>query len=37
VYILDAKGVIRSKNARGEEMDRTVNALLEEMEAAAKE
>jgi peroxiredoxin len=37
IYILDAKGVIRYKNARGEAMDKAVDALLEEMEAADEE
>ena len=37
IYVLDEKGVIRYKNARGEEMDRAVDALLDEIEAAAKE
>lgn len=31
IYILDAKGVIRAKNKRGEEMDRVVDELLAEM------
>jgi hypothetical protein len=31
IYVLDAKGVIRYKNVRGEEMDRAVNTLLREM------
>ena len=33
VYVLDAKGVIRSIDVRGEELDRAVDALLAEMEA----
>jgi peroxiredoxin len=33
IYILDAKGVIRYKNARGKAMDEAVDALLQEMEA----
>tara|TARA_B110000495_G_scaffold170397_1_gene158156 strand:+ start:289 stop:555 length:267 start_codon:yes stop_codon:yes gene_type:complete len=33
IYILDAKGVIRYKNARGKAMDEAVDALLKEMEA----
>jgi len=32
IYILDAKGVIRYKNARGEAMDVAVDALMKEME-----
>ena len=31
VYILDAKGVIRSKWAREEEMDKMIDQLLEDM------
>ena len=31
IYILDAKGVIRFKNARGEAMDKAVDQLLSEM------
>jgi hypothetical protein len=31
IYILDEKGVIRSKNARGAAMDKAVNALLAKM------
>ena len=34
IYVLDAKGVIRYKNVRGEAMDRAVDALLKEMGAA---
>jgi hypothetical protein len=30
IYVLDAKGVIRFKGVRGEEMDRAVNSLLDE-------
>ncbi len=33
IYILDAKGVIRYKNARGEAMDEAVDALMKEMKA----
>jgi len=33
-YVLDAKGAIRYKNVRGEEMDKAVDALLKEMEEA---
>ena len=32
IYILDHKGVIRYRNARGEAMDHAVNALLKELE-----
>jgi peroxiredoxin len=32
IYILDAKGVIRYKNARGDAMDVAVDALMKEME-----
>ncbi len=31
IYVLDAKGVIRFKNVRGEKMDEAVNQLLAEM------
>jgi len=31
IYIMDEKGVIRYKNARGEAMDEAVDALLKEM------
>src|ERR1051325_855861 len=31
IYVLDAKGVIRYKNARGEAMDHAVDSLLKEM------
>ena len=30
-YVLDHHGVIRYKNVRGEEMDRAINTLLEEL------
>ena len=33
IYILDAKGVIRYKNARGKAMDEAVDTLMKEMEA----
>jgi thiol-disulfide isomerase/thioredoxin len=36
IYVLDAKGVIRYKDVRGEEMDKAVDTLLKEMEGAAK-
>lgn len=32
IYILDAKGVIRFKNARGKELGKVVDKLLAEME-----
>jgi len=32
IYVLDHKGVIRFKNVRGEEMDKAVEQLLEELE-----
>ena len=31
IYIVDSKGVIRYKNARGEAMDEAVDTLLEEI------
>jgi thiol-disulfide isomerase/thioredoxin len=31
VFVLDAKGVIRARDVRGESLDRAVNTLLEEM------
>ena len=34
IYVLDHKGVIRFKDVRGEEMDKAVDQLLKEMEAA---
>ena len=34
IYVLDAKGVIRFKNVRGEAMDQAVDTLLKEMENA---
>ena len=37
VYVLDAKGVIRYKNVRGEAMDAAVDALLKEMESVGAE
>jgi hypothetical protein len=36
IYVLDAKGVIRYTNVRGQEMEDAVNALLKEMEAPQK-
>jgi len=32
IYVLDAKGVIRYKNVRGEAMDKAVDALMKEVE-----
>ena len=32
IYVLDAKGVIRYKNVRGEEMDKVVDKLLAELD-----
>ncbi len=32
IYVLDAKGVIRYKNVRDQQMDEAVDALLKEME-----
>ena len=34
IYVLDADGVIRFKNVRGEAMDKAVDELLAEMKAA---
>ena len=31
IYVIDAKGVIRYKNVRGEQMDKAVDTLLKEM------
>jgi hypothetical protein len=31
IYVLDAQGVIRFKNVRGEAMDRAVDSLVEEL------
>jgi len=31
IYVLDAKGVIRFKDVRGEDLDRAVDALLAEL------
>jgi hypothetical protein len=31
IWVIDAKGVIRYRNVRGEQMDRAVDALLKEM------
>src|SRR5262249_40105435 len=35
IFVIDAKGVIRYKNVRGEAMDKAVDTLLEEMEKAS--
>ncbi|MDR3636880.1 MAG: TlpA disulfide reductase family protein [Isosphaeraceae bacterium] len=35
IFVLDAKGVIRHRDVRGEELEKAVNALLKEAEAAA--
>jgi hypothetical protein len=37
IYVLDAKGVIRYKNVRGENMDRAVDALVKELKKAPAE
>ena len=34
IYVLDAKGVIRYKDTRGEAMDKAVDELLNEMKTA---
>jgi hypothetical protein len=31
IYVLDAKGVIRSKNVRGEKLDEAVDEIIKEM------
>jgi hypothetical protein len=36
IYVLDAKGVIRYKNVRGEAMDKAVDTLLKELEQGGK-
>ena len=36
IYVVDAKGVIRFKNVRGEAMDKAVDKLLEEAEKDGK-
>ncbi len=36
IYVVDAKGVIRFKNVRGEAMDKAVDQLLKEMEKGGK-
>jgi AhpC/TSA family len=35
IYVIDAKGVIRYRGVRGEEMDKAVDQLLREMEERA--
>ena len=37
IYVIDAKGVIRFKNVRGEKMDAAVDKLLAEMEREEQE
>jgi len=34
IYVMDAKGVIRFKNVRGDEMDDAIEELLEEAKAS---
>jgi hypothetical protein len=36
IYVVDAKGVIRFKNVRGEAMDKAIAQLLNEMEKDGK-
>jgi len=36
IYILDGTGTIRARDIRGEEMDKVVDALLEEMDTSKK-
>jgi hypothetical protein len=36
IYVLDARGVIRYKNVRGEAMDKAVDTLLKEMEGGTR-
>jgi hypothetical protein len=36
VYVLDSKGVIRFKDVRGEDLDRAVDALLDERKPESK-
>ena len=36
IYVLDAKGVIRYKNVRGEAMDQAVDTLLAELPTGGK-
>jgi hypothetical protein len=37
IYVLDHKGVIRSKNVRGQAMDKVVDKLLKDMEETKNE
>jgi hypothetical protein len=37
IYVLDASGVIRYREVRGEAMDRAVDELLQEMKARKKD
>jgi len=36
IFVLDAEGIIRFKNLRGEALDRAVDALLAEMDSTPK-
>ena len=36
IYVLDSTGTIRARDVRGEEMDKVVDALLEEIDASKK-
>jgi hypothetical protein len=36
IYVLDGTGTIRARDVRGEEMDKVVDALLEEIDASKK-
>jgi hypothetical protein len=36
IYVLDANGIIRYRNVRGEAMDRAVDELLKELDASKK-
>jgi hypothetical protein len=36
IYVLDAEGVIRYKNVRGEKMDEAVDTLLAELDAKSE-
>lgn len=35
IWVIDAKGVIRYRNVRGEAMDKAVDKLLEEMQSSS--
>ena len=37
IYVLDAKGVIRYKGLRGDELDKAVDELLKEMDGKGEE